>query len=441
MNAKDSLLILPIIGVMISAVAIYFYDMLEKSGYSLDEFMVEQVQNFKSDLSGSYYDNATSHVEDETSYQSNFNGSKIAINVGYDCLDTDSEKICYKLILRNVEKISSETNSKGLYGIEPVILPDQVLDSNQIKKVIYAVQNDRPDIFWLSSYFSYSSSQRGTTIKLGSNFSKKDMVDATNKLWNKIAEILNKVPESATDYEKELFIHDYLVENCAYTRRQNHGPQVYTAYGCLVNGQAVCEGYSRATQILMCALGIECRTISGTRNTESHMWNIVRLGNEWYHLDVTWDDQEAIKKYNYFNVTDDIIQKDHKIAVSMSDDPQNYYKEKCYNFTIPKCKSLKENFFNKNSVKISNSVNLTDDTIPKKLASLKASQKNVLYIQISENLGFERAKNILFANNSKTLFNHIKAANNSSANGKPFDMHQFEYSECKAQNVLAIQLF
>ena len=82
-----------------------------------------------------------------------------------------------------------------------------------------------------------------------------------------------------------------------------------------------------------------------------------------------------------------------------------------------------------------------EDGIPQKIISLRAEGKSVLYIQIAQSLGFEHAKNILFNNHSRLLFNHIKNANNSPVNGKTFDLHQFEYSECKSQNVLAIQLF
>ena len=36
--------------------------------------------------------------------------------------------------------------------------------------------------------------------------------------------------------------------------------------------------------------------------SELHMWNIVRLGGMWYAVDVTWDDNAAQPKYDYFLV-------------------------------------------------------------------------------------------------------------------------------------------
>ena len=252
---------------------------------------------------------------------------------------------------------------------------------------------------------------------------------------------MSKIPSGYTVYEKEKFIHDYIIENCNYANRQAQDPKVFTSYGCLIQGRAVCEGYSKATQLLMCAAGIECRTIQGSRGNETHMWNLVRIDNNWYHLDTTWDSKEQISRYNYFNVSDDIIKKDHGIAVSSSENPQDYFKNQYYNFALPQCNSLKENYFEKNAVKIASIGNLTDETIANKLAEVKSNKQNVIYIKISENIGLEKAKNTLFANNSDVFFGHIKNANKSNKSGNPLNTSQIEYTECKPQNVITVKLF
>ena len=36
--------------------------------------------------------------------------------------------------------------------------------------------------------------------------------------------------------------------------------------------------------------GIDCRIVTGSAGEESlHAWVIAKVGNEWYHLDPTWD--------------------------------------------------------------------------------------------------------------------------------------------------------
>lgn len=438
MKKKENLLIIPIIGVMIAAVGIYCYDKLDENGYSIGGSVMEQIQNFTSGKNEEYDDNT--NIQNSTSSKYQKSGS-VRISAGYRSLSNQAERTCYKYIMQKAENISDNKNDSGLYDIDPIVVKNQVMESYQIKKVLYAVQHDHPEIFWISSAFSYYTDANSTTIKLSSTLSKSDWQSAADELNKKVFNILSKIPSGYSDYEKELFIHDYIVENCDYANRQAGDPKVFTSYGCLINGQAVCEGYSKAMQLIMCAAGIECRTIQGSRGDETHMWNLVRLGNDWYHVDVTWDGKEQIGRYNYFNVSDNIIRKDHGIAVSASENPQNYFKNQYYNFALPTCTSLKENYFEKNAVKIEKIDNLKDDTIVNKLAEIKSKRQNVIYLKISENIGSEKAKGILFTNNSNVFFNHIKNANKSTKSGKPLNTSQIEYTECKPQNVIAVKLF
>lgn len=433
MKKKENLLIIPIIGLMISAVAIYFINKLDENGYSVGG----EIMNFMSQKMELHDDDMSIENESSSKYQKN---GSIRITSGYKSLSNQAERLCYKNIIQNAEKISDSVGESGLYDIDPIVIKNYVMDSYQMKKVLYAVQHDHPEIFWVSSAFTYYTDKNSTTLKLSSTFSKNDQKSAANELNKKVFNILAKIPSGYNDYEKELFIHDYVVENCNYAGRQTQDPKIYTAYGCLVQGQAVCEGYAKATQILMCAAGIECRTIQGSRGNETHMWNLVKIGGNWYHLDVTWDAKEQLSRYNYFNVNDEIIKKDHGIAVSASEKPQDYFKNQYYNFALPNCTSLHDNYFEKNAVKIANENSLKDDTIKNKLTEIKEKRQNVIYIKISDSFGLENAKKILFLNNSSILFNHIKNANKSTKSGNPLNTSQIDYTECKPQNVLAIKV-
>ena len=86
-------------------------------------------------------------------------------------------------------------------------------------------------------------------------------------------------------------------------------------------GRAVCEGYSRALQLLLDMVGIPNYLATGvgvddSGSREGHMWNIVTIGGSNYHVDATWDDLDAedIHHYahTYFNVTDDYIGVNHE---------------------------------------------------------------------------------------------------------------------------------
>ncbi len=133
------------------------------------------------------------------------------------------------------------------------------------------------------------------------------------ELYNRYIAVYNEcVSQSATLYANELAIHDYLVNNIEYVDDQSD--DIYNAYDALINGKAVCSGYTEVFKTFMDMIGINCITISGNAGDEKHIWNMVELNNEWYHVDVTWDDpvnNTGLTHHMYFNITDADISTDH----------------------------------------------------------------------------------------------------------------------------------
>lgn len=67
-----------------------------------------------------------------------------------------------------------------------------------------------------------------------------------------------------------------------------------TAYGALVEGSAVGEGYAMAFKALCDELGIECYVVLGQMGGLRHAWNIVELEDYYYHIDVSMCDVNGI---------------------------------------------------------------------------------------------------------------------------------------------------
>lgn len=63
-----------------------------------------------------------------------------------------------------------------------------------------------------------------------------------------------------------------------------------TAYGALVEHSADSKGMALAFQALCNAVDLECRVVQGSigsMGTEEHYWNIIRLGEDYYHVDIS----------------------------------------------------------------------------------------------------------------------------------------------------------
>ena len=121
------------------------------------------------------------------------------------------------------------------------------------------------------------------------------------------------------DELKILRIHDYLVNHTRYNIKNMDQPGNHLAYGALVRGSCVCQGYSEACLVLCQAAGLEAVYVPGDGVDDqgvasAHGWNAVKLNGEWYMLDTTWDDpvsDEDILRYDYFLVTNRFLQQDH----------------------------------------------------------------------------------------------------------------------------------
>lgn len=364
---------------------------------------------------------------------------KYKVNTGFSSLISQAEKNCYQLTKNHCGHISKNRNEKGLYLIEQFTIKNSKLSAETIKKVLYAIQNDNPDIFWISNTFSYCYSRNDTIIKLYSVFSANEKIDAEQKLKEKVLEIISKIPPKATEYEKELFLHDYIVNNCEYDKSSS-SYKIFTCYGCLVENKAVCEGYSKAMQLLMNVVGINSITVVGSSKDEPHMWNIVKINDKCYHLDVTWDGVGGLGQYNYFNVNDEIIKKDHKINPTF-DRKNNVDSKICKNFPLPKCSELKDNYYEKNAVKISDLSEDSENKIIEKLLNIATAEKNYLYIKTVGNFNFNTAVNQLIKQNPYKLFSCIRLANRYiDYNLRKFVDNNIQFNINNFQNVLAVKL-
>jgi transglutaminase/protease-like cytokinesis protein 3 len=146
--------------------------------------------------------------------------------------------------------------------------------------------------------------------------------------------INNTIKPDMSNYDKELAIHDWIIEWADYdTEVVNRSPNAKpnpdndNPYGVLVGRRGVCDGYSTTFKLFMDMLGIECITVLGSsfegqdeitvrgivfNNLDVHGWNMVKLDGEWYCVDLSWNDifdDNEVNRHYYFNVTSDLMRK------------------------------------------------------------------------------------------------------------------------------------
>ena len=137
-----------------------------------------------------------------------------------------------------------------------------------------------------------------------SNFSGVDEVGFINMYVKAQAEkIVSEITtENMSDVQKIKAVHDWICKNTVYDDGLSGDRKNHNDASVLMNDSTVCEGYARIANILYNTAGIETYYISGV----GHAWNVVRAGNNYFHVDTTWDDGDNIS-YDWFMKSDNEI--------------------------------------------------------------------------------------------------------------------------------------
>ncbi len=220
----------------------------------------------------------------------------------YDMLN-DNEKNLYNQIYANVN------------ALQDIFKPEESITIEEAKRSIEALYNDHPELFWLDSNFTYkyTSDDICVQIELSFNNTIEHLEEAKELFEVKINEILEVATTLSSDYEKERYIHDTLLNMIEYDETSVNNQSIYSA---IVNGKTVCAGYARAFQYLMSMLNVPTYYVTGIADNVNHAWNIVLLDDGYYNVDLTWDDSSSYS-YNFFN-KNDLFFQEHHTRTSMS---------------------------------------------------------------------------------------------------------------------------
>ena len=103
-------------------------------------------------------------------------------------------------------------------------------------------------------------------------------------------------------------IHDALIDTTEFDAEQHNPAEM------LLDGQGSSLAYATSLQLLLHMMKIDARIVRGTEEM-NHVWNFVQVNEEWYHLDMCWNDPDAdppLRLYNYYLLTDAEMAADHQ---------------------------------------------------------------------------------------------------------------------------------
>ena len=210
-------------------------------------------------------------------------------------------------------------------------------------KTYYAVLADHPEIFWTGP--SAQVEESGLTgkviayhIEVTIPVEERESVKA--KLEAEADACIAQIPEEYSDYQKIKAVYTYIIDRTEY---QSGSLDSQNIQSVLLYRASVCAGYAKTFQYILNRMGFFCTYITGTiRDGGEHGWNLVRMDDDYYHVDVTWGDPVFVNhvqtesnkqsiNYTYLCCTDDTLFVTHvpDDAVPLpecSSDVYDYYK-------------------------------------------------------------------------------------------------------------------
>ena len=295
---------------------------------------------------------------------------------------TDVEKKIYTTIY-NYYKFDMDKGECRMQNVK-VVTKDKITIANMYQAST-AVVLDNPSIFWIR-YFNHTQMKEKDGVYTGTihpvlayykTAFQADALEYGGFLQEIIKSLNNSGVQKVSTAKKLKLIHDYVVKTYSY-RNNSHilsaaATNETRSVGYLMtHKEGCCESYAKMIKILCDYYQIPCVTVYSL----THMWNQVKIGNQWYLLDATWDDEEPVV-YTYFLKGAKSVIDEHHIVTSMffSDCQGNGIKDYA-NYSVPTLS--KEDY-----VEPVNPTPNNSQTAPKKSKAVTSATKGKVVYAIS----------------------------------------------------------
>lgn len=173
----------------------------------------------------------------------------------------------------------------GLYTFQPSIdVSTFNLGTDELAELFTSIIKDDPYLFFVDDRlpFSYNKEGKVLSVKPVYIMTKTEAEAAWSYCQMMVRELAQGV--CGTEEEIALELHDRICREYSYDEQLKND----NIYDFFLSGSGTCQAYTLLYTAVLSFCGIEAHFAAS--DSISHMWNLVRVDGEWYHVDVTWDD-------------------------------------------------------------------------------------------------------------------------------------------------------
>lgn len=196
----------------------------------------------------------------------------VLLSVSAFALNTDAYNAVYEGLSSSAADIDLSA-----YGIT----------QEELSEIFDRIVTRSPELFYVDQIYEYSYSDAGLIITMHPSYSISgdELANAQATYKSFVSSITSGVNSSWSELEKLMYLHDAILLRSRY---DTSADSISDVYNFAKYGKGNCTAYSLAFVAVCEKVGISCDV--AISSSMQHMWNVVKIGGNWYHVDVTWDD-------------------------------------------------------------------------------------------------------------------------------------------------------
>ncbi|SER78388.1 hypothetical protein SAMN02910429_01073 [Lachnobacterium bovis] len=239
-------------------------------------------------------------------YTASYNWKKYSARYYYNQLTSEEKDLYNKLYNRCMELLSnSDINCNDTVQGTPVIgkiIYNKKVTPADLDEVFNVFEAENPQFFFLSTQYWYgttSDNEKFFSLTIYPRYiSGKNRISVANQLKSKVENWIKTVNKKKTTMQKLRTLENILDKQTLY----KSGEIDQSVVSAVLEGKTVCAGYSKTFTMICNAIGNESVCVTGS----GHEWSRVKIGNKWYNVDATWDDDDSsnIMGIDFFLVSD-----------------------------------------------------------------------------------------------------------------------------------------
>lgn len=327
----------------------------------------------------------------------------------YKMLDNEKYTYIYDALVTAIDRRRTDITFSDVMGIT----------ADDYLAVYQQIYNDELNMFFIDPKIQYSIQSSTKTVASAVLIYKHGDAEIT-RMENAVEEEVNRVLEGVTpnmsQYDIVKYFHDYICENVVYDDKADNCNNIY---GAFVNKRALCQGMAKAFSYLCGKVGIESLTVTGDADGIAHMWNMVKIGGDWYHIDPTYDNADSptygrYVRYDYFCLDDDTINS-----------KRNIYDQE---YEYPKASAVRCNYYVRNGL-VGNDWDSVREILTEQVVRSAAERKVAAQVRCADKAVYDEAMEKLFGFSEKQAINVMNDALTMSENKFRTDNISYAYDE------------